>query len=225
MYLVVVGAGRIGSSFIEMATSDGHDVVVIEKDDLHADEIADTYDCLVLNADATETSVLEEAGIERADAVISTTDDDAVNTMVMLLAQELDVESLISVVRDPGHIPVFEKIGVTLVENPHQLIAEHLYHSVKHPAVEDFMHLEGGSEFIEIKPSSGAPITRQPLAEAREAGTFPEGALVAAIVRDGNVLTPAGDTTLESGDLVTVLVNESSFEQVLEVFGHESNES
>ncbi len=225
MYLIVVGAGRIGSSFIEMATSDGQDVVVIEQDDLRADEIADTYDCLVLNADATDTDVLEEAGIERADAVVSTTDDDAVNAMVMLLAQEFDVESLISVVRDPGHIPVFEKVGVTLVENPHQLIAEHLYHSVKHPAVEDFMHLEGDSEFIEIKPSPGAPITRQPLTEAPDAGAFPDGALVVAIVRNGDVLTPAGDTTLEPGDLVTVLVNESSLDEVLEAFGHESNGS
>ena len=225
MYLLVVGAGRIGSSFIEMATADGHDVVVIESDDERAGTIADTYDCLVLNADATDPEVLEEAGIERADAVVATTDDDAVNTMVMMMAKEYDVESLISAVRDQGHIPVFEKIGVTLVENPHQLIAKHLYHAVKHPAVEDFMQLEGESEFVEIRPAPGSPVTRQSLEAAREDGNFPDGALVAAIVRDGEVLTPSGDTKLDPGDLVTVLVNESSLDEVLEAFGHESNGS
>ncbi len=61
---------------------------------------------------------LKDANVDRADAVISTTNIDAVNIMVMLLSQEHDVPNLVSVVHDPENLPVFEKIGVTLIENP-----------------------------------------------------------------------------------------------------------
>ncbi len=225
MYLIIVGAGKIGSNLIDMATGEGNDVVVIEQDEEVANEISGTYDCLVLNADATEGDILEDAGIDRADAVISTTNIDAVNTMVMLLAREYDVPSLVSVVHDPTHIPIFEKIGVNIVENPQQLIADYLYHSVRYPGIEDFMTLSEESEFIEIKPMDGAPITEQPLSEVASAGVLPEDALVAAIKRDEEVLTPGGDTVIAPGDLVTVLVNEASADTVLSAFGHDSNNS
>lgn len=89
-----------------MPTGDGNDVVVIEQDEEVVTEISSTFDCLVGNADATESNILEDAGIGRADAVISTTNIDAVNTMVMLLAREYAVPSLTSVVHDPAHIPI-----------------------------------------------------------------------------------------------------------------------
>jgi len=223
MYLIVVGAGKIGSNFIEMATDESNDVVVIEQDTEVANEISSTYDCLVLNADATEGDILEDAGIDRADAVISTTNVDAVNTMVMLLAQEHDVPSLVSVVHDQAHIPIFEKIGVNIVENPQQLIADHLYHSVRYPGVEDFMQLSNDSEFIEITVQDGAPITQQSLSTAKQDGLLSKETLVAAIKRESTVLTPKGETTVVAGDLVTVLVNNSSVDAVLEAFGHDTN--
>ncbi|MDR5673581.1 TrkA family potassium uptake protein [Halalkaliarchaeum sp. AArc-GB] len=225
MYLIIVGAGKIGSNLIEMATGDGNDVVVVEQDEEVANEISSRYDCLVLNADATESNILEDAGIERADAIISTTNIDAVNTMVMLLAREYEVPSLVSVVHDPAHIPIFDKIGVNIVENPQQLIADHLYHSVRYPGIKDFMTLSEDSEFIEIEPADGSAITQQRLSEARAEGLLPEDVLVAAIKRGEDVLTPKGDTVLSSGDLVTVLVNDTSVDEVLSTFGHSSNGS
>ncbi len=223
MYLIIVGAGKIGSNLIEMAASGGNDVVVIEQDADVASKISSTYDCLVLNADATDGTILEDAGIDRADAVISTTNIDAVNTMVMLLAREHDVPSLVSVVHDPSHIPIFEKIGVNIVENPQHLIADHLYHSVRYPGVKDFMKLSDDSEFIEIEPASGAPITKQSLAEAREQGLLSVETLVAAVKRESAVLTPKGETIIEAGDLVTVLVNNADVDDVLSAFGHRTN--
>ena len=223
MYQIIVGAGRIGSSYIEMAVEDGNDVVVIEKNHEVANEISGEYDCLVLNANATDRSVLEEAGIERADALVSTTDDDAVNTMVMLLGQEYAVPSLVSVVRDPGHLPVFEKIGVNVVENPQNLIADYLYHSVRYPGVKDFMTLGDDSEFVELNVTETAPIVGQTLSTARKAGTLPSGSLVAALRRNNEVVTPSGETTVEAGDTVTVLVNDAGVDEVLEAFGHETN--
>ncbi len=117
MYIVIVGAGDIGTPLIEIATAGGNEVVVIERDEARA-EAATEYDCLVLNDDATVKNTLEDAGAERADALISTTDQDATNIMVCLLAQELDVPDIVSVVHDPEHRNVFRQIGVNGMENP-----------------------------------------------------------------------------------------------------------
>ncbi|WP_114578362.1 TrkA family potassium uptake protein [Saliphagus sp. LR7] len=223
MYLIIVGAGKIGRNLVEMATGEGNDVVVIEENDEVANEISSEFDCLVLNADATESNLLEEAGVARADAVISTTNIDAVNTMVMLLAREHDVPSLVSVVHDPVHIPIFEQIGVNIIENPQRLIADYLYHSVRYPGVQDFMELSENSEFIEIQPQKDAPVTQQSLSGIREAGILPEDVLIAAIKRDSEVLTPKGNTVMTVGDLVTVLVNDEELDVVLSAFGHETN--
>lgn len=220
MYLIIVGAGKIGSNLIDMATSGGNDVVVIEQKEAVANEISTSYDCLVLNADATDDGVLSDAGIDRADAVISTTNLDTVNAMVMLLAREHDVPSLVSVVHDPNHISIFEKIGAHIVENPQRLIADHLYHSVRYPGIKNFMRLGNETEFIEVGVKERAPILDRPLQEAREQGVLPEDVLVAAIKRGEHVVMPKGDTTVEEGDLVTVLVDESSMNDLLRAFAH-----
>ncbi|WP_148417045.1 TrkA family potassium uptake protein, partial [Haloferax sp. KTX1] len=108
MYIITVGAGDIGTPLIEIATGTGNEVVVIERDAARADEVASEFDCMVLNADATVKETLEDAGADRADAIITTTDQDATNVMVSLLAQELDIPAIVSVVHNPEHMNLFK---------------------------------------------------------------------------------------------------------------------
>jgi trk system potassium uptake protein TrkA len=88
MYLIVVGAGGIGSALIEIALRDRHNVAVIERNPERAQAIARKYDLLVIQADAASVDTLREAGAERADALITTTSDDATNLMVIAAAQD-----------------------------------------------------------------------------------------------------------------------------------------
>lgn len=218
MYLIIVGAGKIGSNLIERASGDGNDIVVIEKNEERANEIASEYDCLMLNADATNNGTLQDADIGRADAVISTTNIDAVNIMVMLLAQEHDVPNLVSVVHNPENLPIFERIGVTLIENPQQLIADHLYHSVCHPAVSDFVELDGDTELVELVVTENAPMNGQPLHAANESGALPDGCLVVAVRRDGKIHAPRGDTTIQAGDEVTIFTDDATLTDAVNAF-------
>ncbi|WP_436343923.1 potassium channel family protein [Natronorubrum sp. FCH18a] len=218
MYLVIIGAGSIGSNLIDLAVRDGNDVVVIETDEERANDVASEYDCLVLNADATKNGTLRDAGIDRADAVISTTDIDAVNIMVMLLAQEHEVPNLVSVVHDPENLPVFEKIGVTLIENPQRLIADYLYHSVRYPNVSDFIELDDETELVELTVTDGAPMDGQPLETAIDTGSLPNGCLVVALKRDEEIRAPRGDTTIQAGDMVTVFTDDTTLADAVAAF-------
>ena len=118
MYVIIVGASDIGTPLIDIATRGGNEVVVIERHTERAEAAADAFDCLVFNDDATVKDTLEDAGADRADAVISTTDQDATNIMICLLAKELSVPDVVSVVHNPEHMTVFEQIGVNTMENP-----------------------------------------------------------------------------------------------------------
>lgn len=218
MYVIIIGGGQTGRSLVELAVQDGHDIVVVEIDEEKAAELSADYDCLVLNDDATNEGTLQEANIDRADAVISTTNIDAVNVMVMLLAQEHEVPSLLTVVHDRAHLPIFEKIGANVIENPQRLIAEYLYHSVQYPEVRDFVDLGDGMELIELTVEAQSPVTGQTLAEAKESGDLPENCLVVALKRDDDLIPPDGTTVTAAGDSVTILVNEAYIEPALSAF-------
>lgn len=222
MYIIVVGAGDIGTPLIDIATNAGHEVVVIEIKDDRADAIASEYDCLVLNADATKKEILEDAGAAQADAIISTTAKDATNIMVSLLADELGVPDVTSVVHDPEHIGLYEKIGVTTMENPPQLIAEHLFRSVTRPAILDFMRIGDTAAVFEITVTEDAPIAGLTLQESADEELIPDDTLIVAIERDDGEepITPRGNIRIESGDLLTVYSADGATPELTTVFGH-----
>ncbi|CCQ33270.1 TRK potassium uptake system protein [Halorhabdus tiamatea SARL4B] len=222
MYIVIVGAGDIGTPLIEIATRSGNEVVVIERDTERANRAADRFDCLVLEADATTNATLEDAGIERADAVVSTTDRDATNVMVCLLAKEYGVPSILSVVHDPEHMNLFEQIGVNTMENPQQLIAEYLYRAVARPAIVDYMRIGDQAEVFEISVTENAPVAGKTLQETADEDLLSDDILIVAIERDGAnaPITPRGNTTIHAGDVLTVYSAVGAEPEITDIFGH-----
>lgn len=222
MYLIIVGAGDIGHPLVELATNGGNEVVVIERDPGKADSAAMEFDCLVLNDDATVKETIVEAGAAQADALISTTDQDATNVMVCLLAQELGIPSIVSVVHNPDHMDLFRQIGVNTIENPQRLIAEYLYRGVKRPTIVDFMQIGETAEVFEIIVTENAPIAGTTLEEANEEGLISADVLIVAIERTDveAPITPRGETRIEPRDVLTVYSATGATPAVTDVFGH-----
>jgi len=218
MYIIVVGAGRTGSTVIDLATQDDHEVVVIERDQKLAEEVSATYDCKVINADAASKDVLLEAGIEEADALISTTETDSVNLMISMLGKQYGVETLVSSINDPQHMDLFGDLGVNIVESPHRLNGQFLYRAVQRPEIEDFMDIAGGAEIFEVDVEDGAPITGLSLSEADIRDLLPEETIIVAIVRDDELLIPRGETDIRGGDVVTVFARNGASDGVTDVF-------
>ena len=222
MYIIVVGAGNTGTPLIEIATKGGNEVVVIERDDTKAEAAATAFDCLVLNDDATEKETLIDAGAERADALISTPDQDATNIMICLLGRELEVPDIVSVVHNPEHMTLYRQIGVNTMENPQRLIAEYLYRAVKHPSIVDYMQVGEEAEVFEIEVDPNSPIAGLSINDAAEAGHLQGDVLIVAVERDGegDPITPNGQTVIQEQDLLTVYSAEGATPAVTDVFGH-----
>jgi len=218
MHIIVVGAGRIGRHVIEFATKEGHDVFVIEQDKKLAERISKSFDCKVINEDATTGEALNQAGAENADALITTTHDDAVNMLVMMVAKELEIKTLITSVAEESHMHLFDKMGVGTVESPDRLNAQHLYHAVKNPSVKNFLDLGEGVEIIEFKVKKSAKVTGMSIEELDKPKLLPEDARIVVIRRDENFIVPGHNTKLDEGDVVAVLARKEKIDQINALF-------
>ncbi|MBE9129830.1 MULTISPECIES: potassium channel family protein [unclassified Coleofasciculus] len=132
MYLIILGAAPEGSSLIDLAIEDGHEVALIEKNEEQARAVLQKHDIKVFNADISDGEILEEANIQRADALIATTSDDSVNLMAMFLGKEYGINTLISMVNERTHQKMFERLGVKVLVNPELIIAKQLYRFANH---------------------------------------------------------------------------------------------
>lgn len=218
MYLIVVGAGDIGTRVIDVATSRGHEVVVIEQDEKRAKRAKADYDATVIHASATTHDIFAESDPEKADAVISTTEEDATNLMVMMLARRFEIPTLVSVVHDPKHMAFFDELGVNVMQNPQQVIAERLVASVETPSIKDYLELEGDAEIFEIMVEEGAPIAGETVTSARTEDLIPADSIIIAVERGDETLSGRRDVEIRVDDLVTVFSHSGATSDILAPF-------
>ncbi|MGD2249854.1 MAG: TrkA family potassium uptake protein [Candidatus Methanofastidiosia archaeon] len=216
MYIIVVGAGRVGESLIKIATERGHNVAAIDKDQDRCTELVEKYDVMVISGDSTVKSVLEDAGALKADALVATTNDDAVNLLTILVGKELGIDSLVSLVSQPEHGLMFRRIGANVMENPASAVAEYLYRVLQRPSIRDFMSIGGGeAEIFEIVVSDKALVVGKTLDTLKLAQ---KDAILVAIARDDEIIIPRGDTTIKEGDRVTVFTLAKKIEETTKLF-------
>ncbi|MCK4682579.1 TrkA family potassium uptake protein [Candidatus Bipolaricaulota bacterium] len=216
MFIIVVGAGSIGSSLIDIATKEKNNVVVIEANGDRAKELSNKYDITVLNGDATSAETLREAGSERADALIATTSDDAINLMVVSIAERLKIPSIVSVVNDKDHAEFFRKLGANILENPEDVVANHLYTAVKRPKVKDFTILSQGDQIFRLTANEGSPLVEKTLSQITSRGIIPANILVIAVERGGKKEIPTGETVITEGDVLTLFSLERASDDLIE---------
>jgi len=216
MYIIVVGVGSIGSSLIDIAVKERNNVVVIDANPDRAKEVGAKYDVTVLKGNATSLETLQEAGADRANALIATTSDDAINLMIISIAAELKIPSIVSVVNDKEHTEFFRKLGANVMENPDEVVANHLYNSLKHHKVKDFTILSGGEQIFRIAVRDGSSLVGLSLADCSRREILPASLLVVALKREGQIQIPTGETVIELGDTLTIFSLERVSDELIE---------
>ncbi|MCM2301847.1 MAG: TrkA family potassium uptake protein [Flavobacteriaceae bacterium] len=219
MHIIIVGAGRTGKHVIEAAVKDNHDVFVIEKNKSVADWVATHFDCVVINSDATSIEALKEANATKADAIIITTNDDAVNSLVILLAKQMGVKRLVSSVNIEDHLPVFEQLGTDTVESPYRLNGRYLYRAVQGPNVKEFLDLGDGFEVLEMVVKEKSQIANKLVKELKIEKILPSDALIILIKRNSQIIIPDGESRVFVKDIVVVLSKKNRVSIVSSLFG------
>jgi trk system potassium uptake protein len=198
MRIAIAGAGAVGRSIAREVLANGHQVLLIDKDErkVREDRIEEAEWLL---ADACEVSSLEAARLEECEVVIGATGDDKVNLVVSLLAKtEFSVRRVVARINHPANEWLFtEAWGVDVAVSTPRVIAALVEEAV---SVGDVVRLfslrEGEANLIEVTLPVGAPCAGIPLRELQ----LPPDAAIVAIVRASRVITPTPDEPLEPGD-------------------------
>ena len=211
MYIVIIGAGGIGRRLTEIILKEGtHNVIVIDKNQEKCEEIARKYDAVAINADATQEGTLEESEIKKANVLVATTSDDAVNLMVVSLAKNKGVKHLVSVVNQEESKPMYIEKNVKMIKSPNIVMAEHLYKSIKHPTVEEYMNVGKYAEIFRIPISKNSKFSGKTI---KKIG-LPKKSLIVAIERDNRFIIPTDEVELFSGDKATILAHKDQVDKV-----------
>ncbi|MGI5501605.1 potassium channel family protein [Lentzea sp. CA-135723] len=218
MRVAIAGAGAVGRSIAQELVSDGHQVMLIERDRAHFDPNS-VEQAEWVQADACELSSLEDAGMHLCDVVIAATGDDKVNLVVSLLAKtEFAVRRVIARVNDPTNEWLFtESWGVDVAVSTPRLLAAMVEESVTIGDVVRLLTLrQGQANLVEITLDESTPFAGRAVSEL----TLPRDAALVTILRGGRVIVPQPDDTLEGGDELLFVTTAAVEQEIKSALGY-----
>jgi trk system potassium uptake protein len=216
MYIVVVGAGKVGWNLARELIGKGNEVTVIESNASRFAMVEEELEHAVHYGDGSELWVLERAGVARADMVIAVTGDDEDNILICQVAREkYGVERVIARCNNPRNLQHFELLGIKPAVSATDLILRLIEHEVPRYG---FLHLldlpQERLEIIEIEVAEGSPAAG---AMVRDLG-LPDGSLAIAILRHGTGFVPLADSVIEAGDEVLIVLDTGLETKITERF-------
>ncbi|MBE0431049.1 MAG: TrkA family potassium uptake protein [Dehalococcoidia bacterium] len=203
MHVIIAGLSDIGQNLAELLNKQGHEVLVIDRDPAKCADIASSSDVMAITGDASQKSVLEEAGVRNADAFVAAAGDDSENLMICMLAKEIGARSVVSLVDETEHEEAFRQAGVTFQVNPDMVAARHISRMISQPYVKDFLTCEM-AEIFEIEIERGMRCVGRSISQMGN----PNGIKILVVQREGKYLSP--DSQLEPGDWLTLIVDRAS---------------
>jgi trk system potassium uptake protein TrkA len=214
--VVIAGGGNVGTFIASELVAAGHEVTLVEIDPDRVAHMKARQEPAGVNwlvGDACEVTEFARAEPDKAEVVAAVTGDDEDNLVVSLLAkQEFAVPRVLARVNNPKNEWMFNDMwGVDVsVSTPHLLTAL-VEEAVSVGTFIRLLSFEGGkARLVEVTLAEQSPVVGR---EIMDVG-FPRDSTVVAIIRQRRVIVPRGDTELDAGDEVLVLVTEDSEETV-----------
>lgn len=206
--MVIAGGGRVGFKTAEILDERGHDVLIIERDEDLCDRIADAYVATVIQGDASDPDILEQADIENRDVIAALTGETGLNLAVCMAAKELSPG-----IRTVARIEHTSGEGYTrfvdAVLFPELAGARVAANEMVGSDVETIADVTGTLDIMQVRVAEGAPAAGKRLSEVR----FPAGTLVISDDDGERVARP--DTVLDPGKRYVVAVEPDVVDEVL----------
>jgi trk system potassium uptake protein len=216
--IIVIGAGNVGLT-VASAIDKGDRAVrvkLIERDRLRAEQAADALDrSIVLNGDGLDMDLLQEAGLDTADALVALTEDDKTNLLTCTRAKAAGCPLVIALVNDPGLAPLMGPLRIDAYINPRSTTVSSILRHVRHGRVSAVYSIgDAEAEVIEAQVLGTSSISGRRVRDC----DFPEGALLGAVLKKDKVVIPNGNTLLEEGDVLVVFAVAADVRRVEQMF-------
>lgn len=214
MKIIVVGCGRLGSGLALELSQGGHDVTVIEQDEKRFSKLGHDFKGTTIVGVGFDKKTLEEAGIERADALVTATESDETNALTARIARNFyRVPQVIARLYDPGKAYIYSALGILTISTTEWGIqrAEDL---IRYSRV-DTVYSAAGSSVEILRVDLPELLVDRTVQDVTRPGEFS----VSFIIRGNNGFLPMLGTRLERGDLLYFSCLSTSRKTLEEVLG------
>ena len=209
MYIIVVGAGKVGYYLARELLEEQHEVLIIEQDPAKCASISEELGDIVMQGDGCEASTLEQAGVGRCDMIIAVTGDDEDNLVVCQVARHrFQVPRTVARVNNPKNEEIFRRLGIdTTVSATSVIMAQIEQELPTHPLIPLMTLKGGGLEIVEVRVPPGSFVVGKPIRDI----LLPHQSLISLIIdTEGHPRVPTSETVIHAGDeVVAVTMRES----------------
>ena len=155
--------------------------------------------------------ILSEEHIEDIDIFIAVTDDEEDNILLSLLAKQKGAKKTIALIHNMTYTQFVSNLGVDLVINPNLCAINRILHFIRKGKVLSVASFyEKNAEAIEAVALETSDLVHTPLKKL----SFPKGAIIGAILRNGELIVPKGDSVIEPGDHVIIFALSNAIQRV-----------
>lgn len=225
MYIVIIGAGEVGTYLARIFTSESHDVAIVEQDEAIARELEGSLDALVVHGSGVDVRALERAGVRRADLVLAVTEVDEVNLVACMTAAKVGRNPrTVARVREAGYHSgggkslTAREMGIGLLVGPERAVAEQVVELISYEgAGQSWTLADGRITLLELPLSSDSPLVHETLAELAE--VFPSPSLVVAVAGADGLRIPRGSDKLNARERAYVMTKPENVDEFVILSG------
>jgi trk system potassium uptake protein TrkA len=214
MFVIIIGGGKTGSQLATTLLSEQHQIKIIEERGIILEKLREELpEESIIAGDGSSPTILEEAGIRKADVLAAVTGDDEANLVICSLAKfEFDVPRVISRINNPKNAWLFnEGMGVDVALNQSEILSRLIAEEMSLGDMLTLLKLRKGEySMVEEKAHPTSLAVGKQLSQLE----IPSECVITAIIRKGKLLIPHGYTVVESSDEIFALVHASQVHQL-----------
>jgi len=221
--IIIVGCGKVGHTLCEHLVREGHDVTIVDVSERVIQDTTEVFDVMGIRGNGASLSVLEEAGVQKADLVIAVTGSDELNLLCCTVAKKVGRDlAAIARVRNPDYadelVYLRQQLGLSMIINPELEAAKEIARILSRPqALSVSAFAKGHAELVRFKIPAGNVLAGRKVMELDSLFDF--GYLVCAVEREGEVYIPGGPFALNAGDEITILASTRDGHRIFEAVG------
>ena len=216
MFIVIIGGSGIGESLVDIIRNQKrHHIVLIDKNLEICEKIVRKHDIIVINGDATKNDILEESEINKADVLVTTTNDDSTNLMVISLAKNMGIKHFVSLVNREESTPLYMEKNVKLIKDPNDLMAKQIFRAIQQPSIENFLNIHESSEIVRVSIDPNSILCGKNINKIK----LPKNTIILTIEREDKLYIASNEGKLYSGDVITLLTGKTQVEKIIKLFG------
>jgi trk system potassium uptake protein TrkA len=214
MFVFIAGGGRTGSELAVQLLAQKYEVRLLEhRRELLARLHHELPTEVIYEGQATDPTVLKQAGLEKAQVLVACTNDDAANLVLCYLARTMfKVKRTVARINNPRNAWLFDKnFHVDETINQADVMAHLIQEEMSLGDMMTLLKLRRGKySLVEEKVPKGAKALG---VQIKDLG-LPEQCVIAAIIRHGEIVLPRGTIELEEFDEVLAITDEEGAKQL-----------